>query len=54
MIPPTLEEWISQGPQAHPIPYDNIFSHNFIPDPADELDYDDIDSDSDSDDDHED
>jgi hypothetical protein len=49
MIPPSLEEWTSQGPQAHPIPDDNIFSPNFIPDPADELDYDDMDSDSDSD-----
>jgi len=52
MIPPTLEEWTSQGPCAQPIPDDNIFSPNFIPDPADELDYDDIDSDLDSDDDN--
>lgn len=29
MLPPTLEEWLSQGPQAHPIPQDSIFSPDY-------------------------
>ena len=29
MLPPTLEEWLSQGPRAHPIPVDSIFSPEY-------------------------
>jgi len=50
MTPPTLEEWTSQGRQAHPIPDNNIFSENFNPeDDDDENEYDDSDYSSDDD-----
>ena len=29
MMPPTLEEWLAQGPQAHPIPLNSCFHPNF-------------------------
>ena len=50
MMPPTLEEWTSQGRQAHSIPANNIFNGNFNPDDDDEIEYD-GDSDYSSDDD---
>ena len=42
MMPPTLEEWLSQGPRAHPIPDNSIFSPNYVRDDI-------LDDDSDSD-----
>ncbi len=30
MQPPTLEEWTEQGPQARPLPDNNIWSNNFV------------------------
>ena len=47
MMPPTLEEWTEQGPQARPLPDNNIWSPNFI---GLNEDYN-YDSDNDSDDD---
>ena len=32
MAPPTLEEWLSQGPAARPIPDNSIFSPNYVAD----------------------
>jgi len=47
MPPPSFEEWTSQGPRAHPIPDNSIFSPNFVrPDYRSDSD---TDSDSDSD-----
>lgn len=31
MLPPTLEEWTAQGPQARPLPNSSIFSPNYQP-----------------------
>ncbi len=31
MMPPTLEEWTSQGPRAHPLPSTCIWSPNYEP-----------------------
>jgi hypothetical protein len=42
MIPPTLEEWLSQGPRAHELPDDFIFSPNYNPE-LDDADSDDED-----------
>lgn len=38
MMPPSLEEWTEQGPRAHPIPDDIIFSPNFVPHELDDDD----------------
>ena len=35
MMPPTLEEWLAQGPQAHPIPLNSCFHPNFLHGEAD-------------------
>jgi hypothetical protein len=50
MLPPTLEEWTSQGVQAHPIPQNYIFSENYNVAYGEEFDYDDENSDSEDDD----
>ena len=44
MPPPTFEEWVAQGSQAHPIPDNSIFIPNFV---APAFDSDDDDSDDD-------
>ena len=31
MMPPTLEDWLSQGPQAHPLPSHFVFSPDYEP-----------------------
>jgi hypothetical protein len=30
MLPPSFELWTSQGPHAHAIPVNNIFSEDFV------------------------
>jgi hypothetical protein len=47
--PPSFEDYISQGPRAHPIPRDIIFSRLHL---HDEHDDDDNDDDNDDDDDN--
>ena len=48
MMPPTLEEWTSQGMQAHPIPNNHIFGDNYdMEDDDDQFNYDDDDDDED-------
>jgi len=42
ILPPTFEEWVHQGPQAHPIPADSLFHPDYHG-------VDDSDSDSDDD-----
>ena len=39
MMPPSLEEWTEQGPNARPLPTNNIFSPNYQG-LNDDLDYD--------------
>ena len=29
ILPPTFEEWVHQGPQAHPIPTDSLFHPDY-------------------------
>ena len=48
MMPPTLEEWTSQGMQAHPIPRNHIFSDEYnMEDDDEQFDYDNDDEDDD-------
>ena len=35
MLPPTFEDWVSQGPSAHPIPISSIFHPDFVHDEND-------------------
>ena len=49
MMPPTFEHWVSQGPDARPIPTNSTFSPNYRPE-EDVIVEDDLeDSDSDED-----
>ena len=50
MLPPTLEEWTEQGPNARPIPINCIWSENYAGRNQEFLYASDSDSDSDSDD----
>ena len=41
MMPPSFEEWTSQGPQARPLPSNSNFSRNYVyEDDSDEEEYD--------------
>ncbi|MBC7391102.1 MAG: hypothetical protein H7329_17990 [Opitutaceae bacterium] len=38
MMPPTLEDWCSQGPNAKPLPPNFAFSDNYEPPSDDDVD----------------
>ena len=48
MMPPPFEDWVSQGPNAHPIPTNSTFSPHYVPE-EDEVLEEGVDSDSDDD-----
>ena len=54
MLPPSLEEWTSQGIMAHPIPENNIFNDEYNAEDDDDIDYDDDIADTSDDDDDDD
>ena len=43
MMPPSFEEWVSQGPQVRPLPNTSIFSGGFVYDDDDDTSDDDND-----------
>jgi hypothetical protein len=46
LLPPTLVDWTGQGPRAHPIPSNNIWSDNYEGDSdVDDEEFDDVDTD---------
>ena len=53
MLPPSLENWTSQGRMAHPIPQNSIFNDEYNEEDVDDIDYDDDFGDTSDDDDDE-
>ena len=47
-LPPSFEQWVEQGPHAHPLPRTSIFSPDYTP-PSDDEDDDDEEEDNDDD-----
>jgi hypothetical protein len=47
LLPPTFEHWVSQGPNARPLPTNSIFHHDYVNRFADDSDEEDSDDDDD-------